>query len=152
MIRKVEKYDSEEMGFTRFFEISGKRFYIAVCYDGFGIRHYGIQNPGVDAVLILAHQFWNRGEGPSGDVDFARKGFAGVSQQWGCPVFGTAVFFNRKIAENWPTGVMWIESDKSVKNFKYRDNTLHWDSKNVIHSGNEFALCYEYMINNFKAK
>ncbi len=152
VIRKADKYDSEEMGYTRFFEINGKRFYIAVCYDGFGIRHCGIQNPGVDAVLILAHQFRNRGEGPSGDVDFARKGFAGASQHWGCPVFGTAVFFNRKIPENWPTGVMWAGSAKSVKNFKYQDNTLHWNIKNVVQSGYESALCSEYFINNVKAK
>ncbi len=146
VIRKADKYDSEEMGYTRFFEISGKRFYLAVCYDGFGIRQCRIQNPGVDAILILVHQFQKRGEGPSGDVDFARKGFAGASQHWGCPVFGTVVFFNRKIPENWPTGVMWAGSAKSVKNFKYQDNTLHWDSKNVIQSGHESALCYEFTL------
>lgn len=58
--------------------------------------------------------FGIRGYGPSGDVDFARKGFAGASQQWDCPVFGTAVFFDRAIPENWPTGVRY-HSEQSVK-------------------------------------
>lgn len=144
VIRAANQFDSVEMGYTRFFETCGKRFYMAVCYDCFGIRHREIKNPGVDAILVLAHQFRNRGEGPSGDVDFARKGFAGASQQWGCPVFGTAVFFDRKIPENWPTGVIWDGLGRSVKNFKYQDNKLHWKSRHTIQVGHELALCYKY--------
>ena len=144
VIRIARSYDEKEMRYSRFFEIGGKRFYLAVCYDTFGIRHCQLSNPGVDAVLVLAHQFWPRGYGPSGDVDFARKGFAGASQQWDCPVFGTAVFFDRAIPENWPTGVRY-HSEQSVKQFKYSDNTLHWTQRVEI-SESEFAICYWYSI------
>ena len=146
VIRIANKFDELEMGYTRFFEIDKKRFYLAVCYDVFGIRHHNIENPNVDAILILAHQFWNRGEGPSGDVDFARKGFAGASRQWNCPAFGTAVFFNRKIPYNWPTGVLWYDQKKSIKHFNYKDNELHWNRRNEIKVCQEKVLYYEYKI------
>lgn len=144
-IRAAESYKTSEMGHSRFFEVRGKRIYLAVCYDCFGIRHLNIPNPGVDAVLDLAHRFCKRGEGPSGDVDFARKGFAGASQQWNCPVFGTAVFFDRPIPQNWPTGVLWSSSGKSPRHFKYQDNKLHWHSRKEI-LGQESVLCYEYIL------
>lgn len=145
-IRTAERFDGTELGHERFFEKYGKRFYLAVCYDGFGIRHQNLTNPGVDVVLVLAHRFYPRGEGPSGEVDFARKGFAGASMQWNCPVFGTAVFFNRDIPESWPTGVVWKSNGQSVKNFKYTDNLLHWDNRQIINAEKEKALCYQYHV------
>jgi len=145
VIRAAENHNTTEMGYSRIFEVHKKRIYLAVCYDCFGIRHCDIPNPGVDAVLVLAHRFFNRGEGTSGDVDFARKGFAGTSQQWACPVFGTAVFFNRAVPQNWPTGVLWTDKQKSIRNFKYQDNELNWKNQKEI-TGEELALCYEYNI------
>jgi hypothetical protein len=66
--------------------------------------------------------------------------------QWHCPAFGTAVFFNREIPENWPTGVLWYGEGQSVKAFKYQDNTMHWVKKQIISTHFEDALCYQYFI------
>ena len=145
-IREAESYNELEMGYSRIFKVKGKTIYLAVCYDGFGIRHCKLPNPGIDVVLVLAHQFWKRGEGPSGDVDFARKGFAGASQHWNCPVFGTAVFFCRDIPENWPTGVLWTNQGKSVRHFKYEENELTWKEKKQLIGDFEEALCYRYAL------
>lgn len=144
VINTAQNYNDCELGHSRVFKVKQKCFYLAVCYDCFGIRHCNISNPGVNAILVCAHRFFNKGEGPSGDVDFARKGFAGASQQWQCPVFGTAVFFKRKIPENWPTGVFWTER-QNVRYFKYQDNLLHWANKKEI-KDKELALCYEYIL------
>jgi very-short-patch-repair endonuclease len=143
-INTADSFNSTEMGYERIFERRGKNFYLAVCYDVFGIRHQDLTNPGVDAILDLAHRFHPRGKGPSGDVDFARKGFAGASAQWMCPVFGTAVFFNRPIPSSWPTGVLWMGEGKSLKNFKYTDNQLYPVSKSILTGKNEDVICYQY--------
>ena len=145
-INKAEQFNDMEMGFTRIFKTCDKRFYIAVCYDCFGIRHRGIENPGVDAVLVLVHRFCKRGEGPSGNAYFARSGFAGAFKQWNCPVFGTAVFYDREIPPDWPTGIRCENTEISIRSFKYSDNKLHWNSSYKISVGQETALCYEYDI------
>jgi hypothetical protein len=115
---------SEEDGKSRIFELNGTRYYMCVCYDIFGLRHKDLPNPKVDGVLNLVHAIYPSGEGPSGEPYFARHGFAGASKQWGCLVFGTAVFFNRKIPEQWPTGVYWNQGDKSTKFWRYSDNPI----------------------------
>ncbi len=145
-IRKAKTYNELEMGYPRIFEVKGKSIFLAVCYDGFGIRHCNLPDLGIDVVLVLAHQFWKRGEGPSGDVDFARKGFAGASQHWNCPVFGTAVFFCRDIPENWPTGVLWTDQSQSVRHFKYHENELTWNVRKEINGDYEEALCYKFIL------
>ena len=145
-IRKAKTYNELEMGYPRIFEVKGKSIFLAVCYDGFGIRHCNLPDLGIDVVLVLAHQFWKRGEGPSGDVDFARKGFAGASQHWNCPVFGTAVFFCRDIPENWPTGVLWTDQSQSVRHFKYHENELTWNVRKELNGDYEEALCYKYVL------
>lgn len=146
-IRSASGYNEIEQGYPRIFQKKEMRFYLAVCYDGFGIRNMGLANPNVDVILILAHQFHKPGEGLSGAVDFARKGFAGASMHWRCPAFGTAVFFNWKIPEKWPTGVKWDNPGQSVKAFKYTDNQLSWVSSKTIEGWFETALCYKYCLN-----
>ena len=145
-IREAKSHNMLEMGYSRIFRVKKKSVFLAVCYDGFGIRHCKLPNPGVDIVLVLAHQFWKRGEGPSGDVDFARKGFAGASQHWNCHVFGTAVFFCRDIPRNWPTGVLWTDQDKSVRYFTYQDNRLSWNDQKALVGKYEEALCNRYIV------
>lgn len=145
-INLADGYDAPEQGYSRFFYKNGKKLYLAVCYDCFGLRHQDIPNPDVDVILVLAHRFHKRGEGPSGEVDFARKGFAGAAMQWNCPVFGTAVFFNRTVPENWPTGIYWESGDQSIKSFKYSDNLMQWSERCVIDGVQEKALCYSYCI------
>ncbi len=138
-------FDAAELGYKRWFTKKNKKIYLAVCYDCFGIRHQNIINSGYDIILTLAHRFHKKGEGPSGDVDFARKGFAGASQQWNCPVFGTATFFDREVPPLWPTGVLWSNSQSSVKNFKYTDNGIHpiWCEK--IDTNPESATCRVFL-------
>lgn len=145
-IRKAKTYNELEMGYPRIFKVKGKSIFLAVCYDGFGIRHCNLPDLGIDIVLVLAHQFWKRGEGPSGDVDFARKGFAGASQHWNCPVFGTAVFFCRDIPENWPTGILWTDQSQSVRHFKYHENELTWNERKELNGDYEEALCYKFIL------
>ncbi|WP_256242165.1 hypothetical protein [Bacillus sp. V3B] len=91
MIEKIQYY-----GFSG----EGEKFYTAVCYDSFGIKHNHIQNSGVHGILNLVHQFWSKGQGNSGDVFFARHGFAGASKQWECPIFGATVFLIGKCLIN----------------------------------------------------
>jgi hypothetical protein len=53
-----------------------------------------------------------------------RHGFAGASREWGCPVFGAAVFFDRRVPRNWPSGVYWTRGDVSTQVWGYDDNPL----------------------------
>ncbi|MEA1905882.1 MAG: hypothetical protein U9N12_02845 [Euryarchaeota archaeon] len=126
-------YLSKECGKSRIFELNGVKYFMCVCYDTYGIRHKNLPNPDVDVVLNLVHCFYLPGEGPSGASYFARHGFAGASKEWGCPVFGTAVFFNRDILENWPTGVYWNIGDKSTQHWSYSDNPVKY--------GDKFEIC-----------
>jgi len=115
---------AKEEGYSRIIDFEGKRAFLAVCYDGFGIRHRMLDNPGVDFILDLIHVFYPKGEDGSGDVYFAKHGLAGASKQWGCPAFGAAVFFNRPAPDAWPSGVLWNQGSKSTQRWKYSDNPL----------------------------
>jgi len=128
-VKLAESHSSEEDGKSRIFELNGVKYFMCVCYDTYGVRHKNLPNPGVDVVLNLVHCFYPKGEGPSGESYFARHGFAGASKQWKCPVFGTAVFFNRAIPERWPTGVIWNQGDKSTQKWKYEYNPLKYSEE-----------------------
>lgn len=56
-IKLARDYISKEGGYERIFELNGKRYYLAVCYDIFGIKKLNIENPHVNAVLNLIHRF-----------------------------------------------------------------------------------------------
>ena len=116
---------SKEEGKSRIFELNGKKYYICVCYDIFGIKHLKLVNPGVDFVLNLIHRFNPKGAGGSGEIYFAKHGLAGASKQWNCPAFGAVVFFNRSIPENWPSGVYWTKGEESTQYWSYRDNPVY---------------------------
>jgi len=115
---------SKEKGKPRVFELNGRKYFLCVCYDSFGIKQRGIPNFGIDVVLDLVHGFYPRGKGDSGDVYYVKHGFAGASKEWNCLVFGSAVFFNREIPERWPSGVYWNQGNKSTKKWRYRDNPI----------------------------
>jgi hypothetical protein len=115
---------AEEEGKARVFELGGRKYFICACYDSFGIKQKGIPNFGINVVLDLVHAFYPKGEGGSGDVYFAKHGFAGASKEWDCLVFGAAVFFNRKIPERWPSGVYWNQGGKSTQKWRYEDNPI----------------------------
>lgn len=128
-LAKDKDYLAKEDGKSRIFELNGVKYFMCVCYDTYGIRHKDFTNPDVDVVLNLVHCFYPVGKGPAGTSFFARHGFAGASKQWKCPVFGTAVFFNRDIPANWPTGVYWNQDDKSTRDWRYADNPIKSNDK-----------------------
>ena len=135
-----------EYGLSRIFSVNDKKFYLAVCYDCFGLQHKNIKNPGVDILLVLSHQFQPWGQENSGDVDFVRKGVAGASKQWNCPTFVASVFFDREIPTSWPTGVDWDGEGRSVKTFKYSENGMNWSKRSMFNNNMENAICYTYNV------
>lgn len=123
-INAANPWDVGESGLPRIAEIDGRRYFLAVCYDGFGIKHGRLVRPNANAVLDHVHGFLPKGEGGSGDVFFARHGFAGAAQTWGVPVFGAAVFFRRSVPSSWPSGVTWKGPPRSTTEWRYGDNGL----------------------------
>jgi hypothetical protein len=123
-VNLAENFNAPEEGKSRIFKFGNASYYLAMCYDSFGIKNQNIKNPGVNAILEFVHCFYPKGQGPSGEAYFARHGFAGASRQWACPVFGTAVFFNRKVPERWPTGVIWNQGSMSTTHWNYDLNPL----------------------------
>jgi hypothetical protein len=113
-----------EQGWERMFSISGRKMYLCVCNDVYGIKNGGQENPGVDVVLNLAHQFNPHGEGASGVSYFARLGFAGAARKWNCLVVGSVVFVRRPVLENWPSGVLWNQGDLLLKKWTYEMNPV----------------------------
>lgn len=139
-IELATSYIDGDSGFPRIININGNKIFLAVCFDSYGIRQRELINPDVQFVFNYVHSFNPRGEVGSGESYFARHGFAGAAKQWCCPVFGAAVFFNRTIPSEWPTGVIWNQGEKSTKEWHYSDNPLlpkndfrvHGDSFNEI--------------------
>lgn len=146
-IEQADSHNELEDGYSRMFRVNNTAFYLAVCYDSFGTKVKGCDNPGADVILNLVHQFYPKGQGNSGDVLFARHGFAGASQAWECPVFGAAVFFNRKVEPNWPTGVIWDPIIPRTRNWKYKNNLLsHQESLEVSGDTSENANVKTYQV------
>ncbi len=119
-----------DAGFPRTFTVKGKKAYLAVCYDSFGIKKKHVPRNGVDIILNLVHEFGPAGQVGGGDVFFARHGFAGCSREWNCPTFAAVVFSERKVPLNWPTGILWTLGSKTTKAWHYSDNQISqppWD-------------------------
>jgi predicted amidohydrolase len=118
-IQIADNYLSTENNYSRIIEIKGMKLYLAICYDGYGIRKQNLPNPGVHAILNLVHRFNPQGYGNSGEVYFAKYSFAGSSRQWKCPTFGTATFYERVIPEKWPTAVLCSNKSFSIGGISY---------------------------------
>ena len=100
----------------RGFQIKGKQPYLAVCYDIFGISKFKLDNKNnYDFIIGVIHGFGSTG----GDSDFARKGLAGASKQWGVHTYASAVFSENRNPTNWPSGVRWTHGNASVKDYTY---------------------------------
>lgn len=123
-VELASNYLAKESGYSRTFCFNGKQYFLAACYDSFGIRQKFIPNPGIDVVLDFIHGFHPKGQGGSGEVYFAKHGLAGASKQWSCTAFGAVVFFNRDIPENWPSGVCWNQGNKSTRKWRYEHNPV----------------------------
>lgn len=123
-IESAADWRAGEGAHERVFEIAGRRFFIGVCYDVFGVTQRRLPDPRVDALLGLVHSFRPRGEGGSSDVLFARHGFAGAAKQWSVPVFGAVKFRRRTIPSTWPSGVAWNLDESSTTAWAYEHNTV----------------------------
>jgi hypothetical protein len=117
-------WQTEEAGWRRCVNIFGRVYYLAVCYDGFGLKQLKGQNPGVDAIVDVIHKFTASGVAGSGDVMFARHGLAGASQAWRVPVFGAVCFFGRSVPPKWPSGVKWKGKSASTMTWSYSKNAI----------------------------
>jgi hypothetical protein len=100
-IKPASSPNDGEGGYPRIFKADGKRIYLAVCYDVFGIKHQSLRNPSVDLIFGFVHGFYPREDGNSSETYFAKHGFAGASKQWKVPTYGAAVFFDRDIPPRW---------------------------------------------------
>jgi hypothetical protein len=134
----------EENGYSRILECKGKKFYLAVCYDIYGIKNGGMSNPGVDAILNVIHVFNRRGESGSDESGFARKGLAGASDKWKCPVYCAVNFSRRSIPENWPTGVLYDNSMDKSQYWKYKDNLIR-PFKTMLNDDEEYEIKYYHL-------
>ena len=112
-----EDPNAKEDDKNRYFELNKKKYFLCVCYDIFGIKKKKIQNSG-DVILDLVHYFYPKGEVFSSESNFARHGFAGASNQWGCPVFAATVFF-KEIPRCWPSGVNWVKGKTNKPSCTY---------------------------------
>ena len=100
----------------RYFFTKGKRAYLAVCYDIYGISRLKLDNANnYDFIIGVIHGFNSIG----GDSDFARKGLAGASKQWKVHSYASAVFRDNRNPTNWTSGVKWTHRNESVKDFGY---------------------------------
>jgi hypothetical protein len=123
--RATSPYEGE-WGLPRILEVAGSRFFLASCYDIFGVKGIPRPDPSVDAILDLIHGFSPHGEPGSGEVLYARHGLGGASQAWGCAAFG-AVFFERRPSNpGFPSGVRNIKPG-TTRHWKYSDNVIQSD-------------------------
>lgn len=146
-INKAKSAHEKEFGFNRTFSIKGMTFYLAVCYDSFGIKHQKPEKKGVNIILNLIHKFNPKGEGGSGDVDFARKGLACASKQWECPIFASTTFVHRPVKQiKWPSGVMWTKGKMSAQEWKYNDNPIEPINEEYIETKYESVALREFVV------
>lgn len=145
----IAKSTSEkEFGFERTFKWNEKKYFLAVCYDSFGIKHKKLPINNVDYVINLIHGFSPKGEGNSGEVYFAKHGIAGASKQWKCPTFASAVFFDREIPENWQSGIVWNKGEISTQLWKYADNPLIPFKIDCVEVDNEKSILRYFKVDN----
>jgi len=138
-IKSADGFFNTEHGYNRIFKKKGKRLYLAVCYDVFGIKHQKVVNPNVDIVLGLVHDFYPLGKKGSGDVYFAKNVLAGCSKHWNVPVFGSVVYIRRVISKNFPTGVFWNQGNISTQFWRYDHNPIYYHKKVIVKSETELA-------------
>jgi hypothetical protein len=123
-VQLAQNHLSSEDGKPRTFVLNDQNYFLCACDDSFGIRKKQISNPGVDVMIDVVHGFRPKGEDGAGEVYFAKHGFAGASKEWDCPIFAGAVFFNRQIPKDWPSGVHWNQGTKSTTLWCYKDNPM----------------------------
>lgn len=110
-IQLSKNYKEGELGKPRIFELNGVRYFPFVCHDIYGPfkKSEKYPNPGIHVGLNIIHRFRPRGQHLSREDYFPKFGWSEASYQWQIPIFGTSIFFRRKIPipDEWPTGVFW---------------------------------------------
>ncbi|MEM5799311.1 MAG: hypothetical protein QXZ43_01435 [Candidatus Aenigmatarchaeota archaeon] len=106
---------SKEDNKSRIFKFNKKKYYISVCYDVFGIKKENVENPGVDAILNLVHEFKNN----DSEANYLRHGCAGASNKWKVPVY-VSVNFYKNSEVNFPSGIKWYKGKTYSKLCKYK--------------------------------
>ncbi len=132
VLAAAQDYRAPEDGLSRIVKYDGFSFYLAICYDCFGIRQQNVPNPEVDAVLTSIHGFYPAGQRDSGAAYFARHGVAGASKAWGVPAFASAGFYDRPVPERWPTGVLWTSGERSTTAWTYGENGIQPQSSRTL--------------------
>jgi hypothetical protein len=143
---KAKSANEKEFGYQRTFDVKKKKFFLAVCYDVFGIKKNKLKNDNVYAVIDFIHGFNPFGKEGSGEVYFVKHGLVGAAKEWSCPAFGAVVFFNREIPPNWPSGVIWNKGNVSTQKWKYSDNPLNVQNVLAYDLGNEKIEMRTYSI------
>ena len=132
---------SEEGQKSRFFTINNVNFYLAVCYDLYGINHNKLpKSKAPDKIIGMIHGFDLSDKGSA--VDFARKAMAGASKQWGSNCYSSAFFAENVSFENWPSGVNWKHDNDSVTSKKYEDIKIDDNYRKNFDS--EFSISLRY--------
>jgi len=144
----ANSFEEKEFGYERTFNWKSKKYFLAVCYDCFGIKHKQLPNKGIDYIINLVHEFFPHGESGSGEVYFAKHGIAGASKQWNCPTFASAVFVNRDVPMNWQSGIIWNKGNLSTRLWKYEDNPLFSYKMEQTEYKNEIAILRYFEICN----
>lgn len=144
IINSAESVTEKEEGFSRTFNWNGKNYFLAVCYDTFGISKQKLKNPDVKAILNLIHGFTPKGSEGSGEVYFAKYGIARSSKDWNCPTYASCVFFERKLPEKFPTGVLLENSNISMNTWKYDNNKIIAERQNILQTKYETIILKYY--------
>jgi hypothetical protein len=145
--------DGELTGEDRFFECKKKQFYLAVCYDVFRVRRYTKKNAvstKINAILNPVYFNPTREKVDSDYSRYIRNGYGVASMHWDCPVFGAAIFFERKVPDNWRSlsGFKCEGVFPDLRRIKYADNTVkHHDELNNDISEKD-VVCCSYTIPN----
>jgi len=81
-LNKAKSIKEIEFGYSRTFKKEAEKFFLAVCYDSFGIKHKRLKNEGGNTILNNIHKFNPKGKKGSGESSFACHGLAGAEKQW----------------------------------------------------------------------
>jgi predicted amidohydrolase len=133
----------------RVFSFGALEFYIAVCYDSFGIRKERVRRL-ADVVVNLVHGFSRPGKPGSGSFYYARDGMLGAARTWGCPAVAAALF-DGGIHRNWPTAVIW-DGPRDPSRWRYADNPLRSAGILECRHGGETALLDVYPLSHLRAR
>ena len=126
-IKRASSFLEKEYGCERIFTAVNKKFYMAVCYDIFGINKIKGKNPEVDAVLNLVHRFEPIERALLEMCILSKMDLQEHLKIGDVLCLQVTVFKNRDIPGAMAFGVLWNQGDDSTKNWKYEYNGIKQD-------------------------